>query len=281
MEQKWIGACLEFLPYVAAELILLLFWQLARQGQEIRKHAFLKSCGDFVELMTGRGKELTWYRKSERWLGKNGAAYHLGEKITPFRFLTARLLLAAAGFLTLSQLGISYGLLAMLSLYMLPSGLVVYLNAQDNKRLLQELKLLYHALEIQIRAGVYVTSALAECYGCVQDKRLKQALLELAGDIVMHGDLYEALERFQDKFDNRHIDSLCIIILQAMESGQAAELLSDLAEQIKDMELSALAGKKEALDRSITFYQLGILAAVMGIVLYACVSQMFSATIHL
>ena len=50
-----------------------------------------------------------------------------------------------------------------------------------------------------------------------------------------------------------------------------------LKKQIKDLESALLGRKKEALDRSVTFYQLGILVAVMGLTLYACVTQMFSA----
>ena len=50
-------------------------------------------------------------------------------------------------------------------------------------------------------------------------RRLRQACLDLAGDIVMKADIYEALEHFQEKFDNRYVDSLCITILQALESG--------------------------------------------------------------
>jgi pilus assembly protein TadC len=111
----------------------------------------------------------------------------------------------------------------------------------------------------------------------VQQERLRSALLELAGDIVMKADIYEALDRFQGKFDNRYIDSLCITILQALESGQALELLGDIGEQIKDMEETVLERKKAALDRSITFYQLGVLAVVLGIALYACVTYMFGA----
>lgn len=97
----------------------------------------------------------------------------------------------------------------------------------------------------------------------------------------MKADIYKSLESFQGKFDNRHIDALCITILQALESGQAVELLTDLAEQIKDMELTVLNRKKAALDRSITFYQLGILTAVLGIVLYACVTQMLRTALYL
>ena len=151
------------------------------------------------------------------------------------------------------------------------------MNRQDNEKLLPELKLVYHALEIQIRAGVYVTDALAECYGSVRVKRLRQALLDLAGDIVLKADIYDALDAFQKKFDNRYIDSLCITILQALESGQALELLRDIGEQIRDMEETMLERKKTALDRKLTFYQLGVLTVVMGIALYACVSYMFGA----
>lgn len=57
------------------------------------------------------------------------------------------------------------------------------------------------------------------------------------------------------------------------------ELLGDISEQIKDMEGTVMERKKGALDRSITFYQLGVLAAVMGVVLYACITHMYSAAV--
>ena len=119
--------------------------------------------------------------------------------------------------------------------------------------------------------------ALAECYGSAKEKRLKQALLELAGDIVMKADIYDSLNRFQAKFDNRYVDSLCITILQALESGQAVELLRDIGEQIKDMEKAVLERRKAALDRKIMFCQLGVLTVVLGLALYACVSYMFGS----
>ena len=86
-----------------------------------------------------------------------------------------------------------------------------------------------------------------------------------------------ALECFQNRFKNRYIDSLCITVLQAMESGQAVELLGDIAEQIKDMELIIQHKKKEKLNRRVTFYQLGIFALILVLVLYACVVHLFSA----
>lgn len=240
----------------------------------------LKTYEEFTGLLKTKRQINGWYLRKQGWLVKNGAAFHLGKWVNPARYLAGCIVLGIAGFLTLLSISPGYGILAMGVLGFLPHFLLEYLNRRDNEKMLSEIKLVYHALEIQIRAGVYVTDALAECYGSVQEVRLKQALLDLAGDIVMKADIYEALERFQSKFDNRYIDALCITILQALESGQAVELLSDIGEQIKDMETTVLERKKSNLDRSITFYQLGILLAVLGVTLYATVSHMFSAALQ-
>lgn len=228
-------------------------------------------------LVLKRGRESSFYRKSRRWLEKKGAAFHYGKWVEPVRFLVLRIVVGLAGLYVGMKIGAAYGAVAFFFLFWLPVWMLSYLNRRDNEKLLPELKLMYHALEIQIRAGIYITDALAECYGSTQDKRLKQALLELAGDIVMKADIYDSLEKFQGKFDNRYVDSLCITIFQALESGQAIELLRDIGEQIKDMEETVLERKKAALDRSITFCQLGVLTVVLGLVVYACVSYMFGA----
>ena len=232
---------------------------------------------NIFHAMAEKGRSLAWHEKTEKWLLRNGARYHFGIKVGPMAFLVVRILLAVIGFAVLTMMAPAYGVLAAVILYALPYLLVIYMNRSDNVRMLPDLKLMYHSLEIQARAGVYVTDAMAELYGSVQEPRLKQALLDLAGDLVMRADLGEALLKFQEKFDNRYVDSLCVILLQAMESGQSVDLLSDLSEQIKDMESAVLSQKKDALDRSVTFHQLGILVAVMGLILYACVTQMFTA----
>ena len=228
-------------------------------------------------MLREKSRKSGWYQRKEKWLTQNGGTFHYGSKMTPVKYLAVRLFLAALGMAVLCPVAWEYGVTACVFFYYLPAWILLYLNGRDNERLLPELKLVFHALEIQIRAGVYVMDALAECYGSVQEKRLKKALLELAGDIVMKADVYDALDKFQRKFDNRYVDSLCITVLQALESGQAVELLGDIGEQIKDMEETVLERKKGALDRSITFYQLGILAVAVTIALYACVIYMFGA----
>ena len=263
---------------MAALTAILVFVILLRIAAFHPEKLILRQYEEFTCFMRERQRNSNWYRRTEEKLKRNGAEFHYGKWINPIRYLVLRILLALAGIFSLSGLPtMGYAVLTALLMYFLPEWLLVYLNRQDNVRMLPEIKLVYQALEIQIKAGVYVTDALAECYGSVREKRLQQALLDLAGNLVMRSDLYEALEGFQRKFDNRYIDALCITILQAWESGQAVELLQDIGEQLKDMETAVLNSKKNSLDRSVTFYQLGILTAVLAVIIYACVSYMFSS----
>ncbi|MBE5866061.1 MAG: hypothetical protein E7292_07605 [Lachnospiraceae bacterium] len=235
----------------------------------------LRSYEELSGYLSGKSKDMGWYQNTDRKLCKNGAVFHFGKWLNPGSFLALSVVLAGIGFIVGIQWKTVYGILFAGLGYILPEILMRYLNYRDNERMLPEIKLIYNGLEMQLQAGVYVTDALAECYAGVQELRLRQALLDLAGAVTVKADVYEALNRFQQSFDNRYIDAMCITLLQAMESGQAVELLRDIAEQVKDMEVSVMGRKKAALDRSVTFYQLGILAAVLGIVLYACVTQMF------
>lgn len=244
-------------------------------GEYHPERRLLQTYRELSGLLRQKEQESSWYQRRKKWMVRNGTAFHYGKWMDPIRLLAVQLMLAALGAGALSAFSWELGVICGIGLFFLPTGLLSYLNRRDNQRLLPDLKLVYHAMEIQIRAGVYVTDALSECYGNVREKRLREALLELAGDIVMRADIYDALNGFQEKFDNRYVDSLCIIVLQALESGQAVELLGDMGEQIKDMEGLMFERKKGKLDRSITFYQLCVLTVVLAIALYACVTSMF------
>lgn len=259
---------------VLISLIMLIgLFLLCRDNRTPGK--LLTAYHEFAAFLREKEHASSWYQKRTKWLQRNGACFHYGTRVEPLRFLVLELSLGLTGIAVGNKIHIIVGLAAFGGMFFLPSGLLVMLNKRDNERMLPEIKLVYHALEIQTRAGVYVTDALAECYGSVTERRLKSALLELAGDIVLQADIVASLDKFQSKFDNPYIDSLCLTILQALESGQTVELLRDIGEQIKDMEQVVLERRKAGLDRGVTFCQLGVLAVLLGVALYACVSSMF------
>ena len=230
-----------------------------RLGRSKTPEILLHTMEEFTGMIRESKGYTGWAEKTERKLIRNGAKYHFGKTITPMKYLTGRIVLAFLGAISLLKIGCGYAVLAATVLYFLPELLLIYMNERDNRNMLTEIKLIYQALEVQIRAGIYVADALT--------------------DLVMQSDLMTALSAFQGKFDNRQIDALCITLIQAGESGQAVELLGDMGEQLKDMEITVLNHQKNALDRSITFYQLGMLGATLGVILYACVGYMFRAAV--
>lgn len=220
------------------------------------------------------------YGRLKCFLESNGADFHFGSWVNPINYTGIRIVAGAIGMLGGNHYGIPVGILAAVALYQLPDLMLVWLNKKDNEQMIPELKMIYGALVMQIKAGVHILDALSECYTSVTDKRLRRALYVLSGNIVMNADAAEALEELGNRFDNRYIDALCITVLQALESGQSVDVLTDISEQMKDLEAAAMSRKKSSLDRSITFYQLGILAAVLLIVLYASVTHLLSLALN-
>lgn len=126
-----------------------------------------------------------------------------------------------------------------------------------------------------------MSESLSEMYECVSDIRLRDAFAALGSDIILKADVFSALEAFQAKFDNKYIDSFCITVLQLTESGKATDLLMDISNQMRDVEKIVLDKKKGKLDRSLTFYQLGMLVCVLAVALFACISYMMRAAMNI
>ncbi|MCR4792836.1 MAG: type II secretion system F family protein [Lachnospiraceae bacterium] len=234
---------------------------------------------EFAGLIRGRQRESPVYIRIEEWLRKNGAGYHIGKSIDPGKFVAICSVLGIAGFIV--GMNIS-GLMAVVfgtALFLFLPACMPMLNRSDNRAMLPDIRLIYHSIGVQIKSGVYVTDALAECSASVESRRLRDALSDFYAEMIMRSDVYAALENFRASFDDRYIDSLCITVVQAMESGQAVELLSDIAEQVKDMEEEVFESRKARLDRVLTFSQLLLLGSVLGTALYTCVIYMMSRAV--
>lgn len=215
------------------------------------------------------------YEKTERFLKSHGAAYHYGSWITPLKYMILKVVAGIVCFGIGTRINIFVAVALMMLGYQLPSILLLSLNKSDNVKMIPQMQGLYNALQEQVKAGVYVTDALTECYRGIEKGRLRIALEELSGDIMLKI-LFEAMGRFQSKFDNSSIDALTVILVQAQESGQSADLLSDMSEQIKDMQAVALLKKKERLNRMGTFCIMGILSVIIAVILYAFATSMFN-----
>lgn len=218
------------------------------------------------------------YERIMDFLTKNGASYYFGKNIEPIRFVALCIVFSTIGIF----IGIKYhpilSLILAILFFHLPKIYIFYQNKQYNEKIIYEIKLIFDMLSVQISAGIYVTDAITECYGVLKDKRLKNSLKDLSSEIIMKSNVNESMAKFQNQFDNRYIDSLCLIIIQSLDSGQAIDLLKDIADQIKAMESNLLQKRKGKLDINTTFCLLGVMSVILSVVIYACVSQIMQAT---
>ena len=233
----------------------------------------------FAGMVRKKQKQTAVYIKLDEWLRKNGAGFHLGKRTDPGSFVTICMILGVAGFLAGNRISAGSGIVLGTGLGLLLPPLLPALNRSDNRKMLHDIRLIYHSMGVQIKSGVYVTEALAECSASVENMRRRSALSCFYADVIMKSDIYAALEKFRSSFDDRYIDSLCMTVVQALESGQALDLLKDLAEQASDMENEIFAARKASLDRLLTLSQLMVLGAVLGTALYTCIIYMMSRAV--
>lgn len=229
-------------------------------------------------IRKARSKSMPYIRM-ESWLKKSGASYHIGKAAEPVRLVSVCMVMGMAGFLAGMSISAGCGIAMGIMLSLLLPVTIPVLNRSDNRKMLPDIRLIYHSIGVQIKSGVYVTDALAECSSSVKSKRLRDALSGFYAEMIMKSDIYVSLERFRASFDNRYIDSLCMTVVQAMESGQALELLSDITEQIRDMEKEVFESRKAGLDRMLTLSQLLVLGAVLGTALYTCIIYMLGKAV--
>jgi len=147
-------------------------------------------------------------------------------------------------------------------------------NNEDNDNMLSDIKTIFDTLRTQTKAGVFLTNSLAECYMIVGNDRLKDALLDMTNKITIQNDIEDAVKDFNKKFDNQYIDTLCITILQSMESGKSVQILDDLSKQIADMQSAINIKEQEKLDAKIQVLELLIFVGLVISVLYGLVTQM-------
>lgn len=214
------------------------------------------------------------YHTLAAFLKRNGAEGVLGSLADPVKYLGLCIVLFVTGMLLGGRINYVVMVIAGCMAAALPGSLILYHNIAWNDKALGDIKRTYQFIARQTAAGVYISDALLECYEAVENRRLKKALKKLCDDIATENNIYKALDAFSESFDNAYIDTLCVIIRQAMESGHAIDLLNDMAEQLKEMEDNLLLKKRESLSRKIAILQLLFFTGMMVLLIYAIAYDM-------
>jgi len=84
---------------------------------------------------------------------------------------------------------------------------------------------IYKYLHNQISSGVKVTDAIKTVYEVIDDKDLREVLVELAARYMLTLDIDASLEEFRSNFDNQEAETLCVALKQGVITGDNKDLL--------------------------------------------------------
>ena len=213
--------------------------------------------------------------KMNVYIKKNGVAY-MFPWVNAYILLGLKLVL---GLLFLILAVIKMPVLALQSAviaFFVPDILINISNNADNDSMLTDIESIYDIMRIQARAGVFIQDSLMDCYLSTKNARLKSALLELCNGIGASSTLEEEVELFRQKFNNRHIDVLCIILGQAQTTGKTVQILSDMSEQIRQVRHTVSLKAEGKLERKIEILELLIFIGILAIGVYSMGSEILN-----
>lgn len=224
-------------------------------------------------------KSASFLEKTDIRLKKTGMKFLFGDGFCARHFLLLKFLAAAAVGVTAASLNRFFWFPAAVFGYGLPDIFAELSNESDNRDMLDDIRTIYDTVRIQAKAGVFVTVSVMDCYLIVTHPRMKAALLEFNNRILAKNSLSEALEGLEARFDNRYIDSFCIVLKQAMVSGRSVQILTDMSNQMTDVEHALRLRQREKLDRQIQFLELLLFAGLLAICVYAIAVEIIGAVI--
>lgn len=223
---------------------------------------------DGVSFMSIKKCLVNYVNKKNKYLKQNGAFYmfpNLNVKV----FYIIKIATAAVFGILMYIICPSVFVVMVCLGYLFPDMLLKLSNSSDNDSMMSDIESIYDIMRIQARAGVFIQDSLMDCYSSSKNSRLKAALIELCNQISTSCTMEEAVTQFNDKFNNRHIDILSIVLRQSQTSGKTVQILSDMSEQIRQVRHSMALKEEGRLERKIEFLELLIFIGVLAIGVYS------------
>lgn len=202
-------------------------------------------------------------------LSKNGANYMFKKRINPYVYIGGCMASGIVSGIVISNFfGNIIGLIAGIVIAFLPRLLLIQSNKNDNEKMLRDITTVYDSLVVQTSAGMFLSKAIQEASSGVKFKRLKAAFMEMNLNVELQRmNLDEALDDFQSKFNNQHLDMLVLVLKQSLKSGQASQYLRDLQDQMNDVQHAIENIEQERTDFKLQIVEFLIYVSIMIFVL--------------
>ncbi|WP_291647959.1 hypothetical protein [Clostridium sp.] len=235
------------------------------QKEKIKKKKKNKkddSTGKLNDLMKKNEKGLFSYDRIHKYLKKNGNPL----KVSPAGYIIVKCLSSIIIFVLFSS-DVVIAIAAGIAGFFLINLITYMFNNSDMKKIRIQIVDVYDFLSIQTAAGVFIGSALTECYLMVRNTRLKNALAEMCAEINLTKDVIGALDNLGESFNSVEIEAFILTIKQSLRTGKIEKALNDLSNSQKDSNMILVQEETDKISTSKDIIQLlmyfGILAAIM------------------
>lgn len=204
------------------------------------------------------------YDRLDMFIKAHGVSYMMSESINPVSYTIMKLVV---GTFLASVVVIETSHILMFPVFFILGFFGVDLlvkknNEKNNEKMLMDISNIYDVLKIQLKAGVFITTSIFFCYKNCKNKRLKDGLLLLYLDIQTSSNISEALRRFDARFKNANLSTLCAVLEQSLITGQLVTVLDNISK--KNVGIQRLANEQYKKNIEKKYHRLSILM-VLGI----------------
>lgn len=257
---------------IMAGLICYRFYQ---KGKKLQEEEAVGKFKETLETSFRQGKVFK-YRRLQKWLKSIGADYTISGFGDPFRFVMFNLLFIIGFVLFFGLIGkFTAGILLAVAFVATEVFMFIAIDQVNNKKMLDDISFLYDATAIQLTSNIYITKAIANCLGYIQNERLRDALTELCNNIALGGDVRAATKNFSEKFNNEYLDTFCNVIVQTTaETGEAGKLIEDMSKQLTVLKETTFMERKKATENKLQFCIIGIFILFTVLIFILCIASM-------
>ena len=262
-------------------LVYFLSYRLLFSNNKSKMSESLKKRRELIKSLTEADYKLSREERLRLFLSKNGVNYRFKRTVKPSEFIGFKLVwaivLTVIALIFTALFKLDWWACLLISAVAFVIGYFVldicykWENKDDNKKMLKDIHTVYDTLRVYLKTGRYIKETLDECYYRVGNKRLKEAIRELAEGMRHNSSKEEEIATFQLKFDNVYIDIMVNILTQYFRTDSVATLLDDITEQMVDLDHAINLIEKEKLDTQIFLKTLAVFGGVLGGILIAIV----------
>lgn len=260
---------------LAAVITGLLLGSLFSEGMRRKMRNKYRDAKDEYEKSHKQNTDKKFaYDEIEAKLLSQGIKYRMGNGFSPFDYIVFRLACSLGAGIVAMFFKVWFFPVAFFLVFIFIPIYFKEQNGNDNEDMLPDIANLNSLVALQVKNGVFISKVIYECYHVVDNKRLKQALLELAIDMENFSSTKQAAERFREKFTSPYLDTFAKTLEQAENTGNSVEFFQDIQSSVASIN-EAIAIREEArAERTAGIFQVMLFIGPVLIVFYILLGMM-------